>query len=374
MVILIKGKLETLDYFIDAMAQGPDEVMVFDINNPEETLLPIVDKIDKDTLVVTFNNLGTSFDIWKSRGAKIVNIMVDHPAFYIPVISRDYYTGYYGACIDRYHADYLKELFPMVENSFLFLPHGGMDKGGMNYDKDIDILYAGSFFNDDDINFPPLPFEHDSQQFYKFLLEYYKNDSNKEPQDVVKAYTQYYGYTFSVEEYLVLTEYVLKTMGVAFQAIRRKRLIEELAMAGMKIHICGDDGWKEVTDKYPDNITFHGKFSPDECMDMICRSKVLINDHPNFASGAHERVFNGMLNGTVVLSNYSEYLGERFVDNKDILFWDGMNYVEAVNKVKTVLEDESLRNGIVRNAYAKVQKDTWSDRLSEITSIFMGRQ
>lgn len=374
MVILIKGKLETLDYFIDAMAKDHDEVVVFDINNPEETLLPIVDKIDKDTLVVTFNNLGTSFDIWKSRGAKIVNIMVDHPAFYIPVISRDYYTGYYGACIDRYHADYLKELFPTVENSFLFLPHGGMDKGGMNYDKDIDILYAGSFLNDEDINFLPLPFEHNSEQFYRFLLEYYKSDSSKEPQDVVKAYMQHYGYTFKIEEYLVMVEYTLKTVGLAFQAIRRKRLVEELAMVGMNIHICGGDGWKELADKYSDNITFHGKLSPAECLEMICRSKVLLNDHPNFAAGSHERVFNGMLNGAVVLSNYSEYLADRFTDAEDILFWDGMNYIEALDKVKTVLQDDLFRTRIMQNAYAKAKNDTWSSRLSEITSIFVGRQ
>lgn len=374
MIILIKGILKTLDYFIDAMAKGHEDAVVLDINNPEETLLPIIEKIDKTTFVVTFNNVGVNFNIWKNRGVTIYNFLVDHPAFYIGMITRDYYPGYNVICIDRLQVDYLRELFPQIKDSFIFVPHGGVAKCGINTDKDIDVLYAGSFFKDDDINFPLLPFKHDSEQFYQFMFDYYEKDSTKEPQDAVKAYAAAYGYSFKTEEYVVLVDYTLKTVAFAFQAIRRKQLIEHLAMAGMNISICGNDAWREIASKYPNNITYCGKITPDECIDMIGRSKVLINDHPNFADGSHERVFNGMLNGTVVLSNYSEYLGERFTDGEEILFWDGMNYDEAVAKVSEVLKDDYKREQMVRNAYEKVQNDTWSDRLSEIDSIFMGRK
>lgn len=373
MIILIKGILEVLDYFIDAMAAEDDDIIVFDINNPEETLLPYADRIDKNTMVVTFNNVGTNFSIWKNLGVTICNIFVDHPAFYVSMITRDYFAGYKVLCIDRHHVDYLHGLFPQIKDSVMFMPHGGVDKNGRNAAKDIDILYAGGFVKEETITLNPLPFEHDSEQFYKYAVEYYDNNPNRQPQDVVDAYMTHYGYTFSVEEYYVMVDRLLKSLGFMYQARRRQKLIGYLAEAGMHIHICGGDCWEKTISKYPDNITYHGKISPDECINMICRSKVLINDHPNFTAGSHERVFNGMLNGAVVLSNLNEYLGERFKDNEDILFWDGMNYDEAVDKIKHVLEDDSLREQVVQNAYEKVQKDKWSDRLSEITSIFMGR-
>lgn len=372
MIILIKGKLDTLDAFVDAMAAGREDVIVFDINNPEETFLPYADKIDENTLVITFNNLGTTFDIFKNRGAKIYNFLVDHPSFYINLMTRDYYDGYHALCVDRKHVEYLKEIFPSVADSFMFMPHGGIDNGGMDVDKDIDVLYAGSFMGDDEINFPPLPFEHDSERFFEFLFSYYEKDSTAEPQDAVKAYIEYYGLSVPLEEYVVMVNYALRSVNFAYLANRRRTIIEKMAQAGINVHVCGTKNWEELADKYP-NITYHGFISPQECLELIGRTKVLINDHPNFVSGSHERVYNGMLNGAVVLSNYSKYFDERFIDNEEILFWDGKNYDEAISKVKTVLEDDSLRTSIASKAYAKAQNETWSNRLSEITSIFMGR-
>lgn len=365
MIVILKGILDVLKTFADAMAENND-VIVLDIENPDAPEWEALCNISSDTVVITFNNIGTGFDIWKKAGVQLYNILVDHPAFYVESIVKDFYKGYHAVCVDREHVDYLNEIFPQAQGAFLFLPHGGIDVGGMNTDKDIDVLYAGGFKSDDEINFPPLPFKHDSERFYDYLFEDYGSNPGTEPQEAVKRYALKYGLKLSAEEYYFMTYYAVFTVQFAYLAKRRKDIVESLAASGLSVHICGNELWKPLAEKYPDNITYHGMLKPEECLKLIARTKVLINDHPNFADGSHERVFNGMLNGAVVLSNESKYLSQRFTDEQDILFWDGMNYEAAAEKVSKVLENGQLRNRIAESAGKKVTGDKWSNRLGEL--------
>lgn len=365
MVIIVKGFLDTLKTFVAAMACGND-VLEIDINKKDEIRWEELSEIDENTVVITFNNIGSGFELWKKANVKLYNILVDHPAYYIKTIVNDFYEGYHAVCIDRKHVEFLQEIFPKAKDSFMFLPHGGLCINADTGRRDIDVLYAGGFMSEDEINFPLLPFEHDSEGFYEFLFADYENNSSSEPQDVVKRYAKQFGLKLNAEQYYIMTYYALGSVELAYLAQRRINIIERMAASGINVHLCGPKVWEPIAAKYPEQITYHGMLSPKECLELIARSKVLINDHPNFADGSHERVFNGMLNGAVVLSNESIYLSERFEDGRDILFWDGNDCDSAVMKVKKVLEDDSLREEIVKNACSKVQKDTWSDRLKEL--------
>lgn len=363
-VILLKGKLNTLDYFTEAMGNKED-VTVVDVNHPEETLLPIADRLDSDTTVITFNNVGTGFELWRRTGASLYNILVDHPAFYIESIVNDYYPGYHCLCIDRGHTDFLRQTFVSGKDAFDFMPHGGIDAGGFDVPKDIDVLYAGSFRSEDEIVFAPLPFGN-SEDFYDFIISFYETENTIEPQDAVNGYCKAKGIDYSPAERAILTQYVVKTVDPMFTALRRQALIRSLAASGISISLCGTGLWQKIADEFPSNVSYKGFVSPEECLNLICRSKVVINDLPQFADGAHERVFNGMKNGAVVMTNESGYLKERFTDKENILFWNGRDYDEAVSKVKEVLGNEMLRKTIRNNAYSETKNDSWSDRLNFI--------
>ena len=366
MIIVLKGKLKTLDTFAEALAKDSDAIIV-DVTNPEEKILPVFDLIDDKTTVIAFNNIGAGFTLWKQRNVRLYNIVVDHPAYYLNNIESDYYDNYHVLCIDRKHRDFLKKTYPTYERAFNFLPHGGIDIGGMHAKKDIDILYVGGFRPDEDINFALLPFG-DTEEFFDFIISYYDTESYVEAYDAVNAYCQKYSYDYSKEQKAIMTNYVLQSVEYYFTAKRRKELISYLAECGLKIHICGTPLWKEIAGKYRDSIIYEGFKTPIECLEFISRAKVLVNDLPYFSEGAHERVFNGMLNGAVVLTNESRYLEERFNDRENILFWDGRSYALAAEKIVDILKNDEHRIGVINNAYSLVRQDTWQDRLRMILS------
>ncbi len=367
MIIFLKGTLITLDVFIDSMAQGTDALIV-DVANPEEKLLPVIDRLDGDTVVITFNNTGTGYALWKQKGVKLYNILVDHPAYYLDSISEQYYMGYHALCVDRAHAAFLADVFSNVSAAFLFMPHGGIRPQNITTSKEIDVLYAGGFRSDDEINFIPLPFGN-SEEFFDHIISYYSNNTYVEAQDAVNSYCKSAHEDYSKEQKAIMTNYVVRSVEMYFSAQRRKELIRALAQNGIHVNLCGTELWKEIADQYPDMITYEGMKTPLEVIEYIGRSKVLINDLPYFAEGAHERVFNGMLGKTVVLSNESHYLEERFKDRESILFWNGWDYEEAVRKVREVLQNDDLRTGIADRAYELSQHDTWEDRFETIISL-----
>ncbi|MBQ9377756.1 MAG: glycosyltransferase family 1 protein, partial [Schwartzia sp.] len=86
-----------------------------------------------------------------------------------------------------------------------------------------------------------------------------------------------------------------------------------------------------------------------------------------FNDGAHDRVFTGMLNGAVVVSEYSSYLEELFEDQHDLFMFDWQHTKEQMEVIHQLLSAESYRADIARNAYGKViNNQTWENRAERI--------
>jgi len=66
------------------------------------------------------------------------------------------------------------------------------------------------------------------------------------------------------------------------------------------------------------------------CLKMLADSRIALNVMPWFKQGAHNRVFNAMLCGTVSLTDSSVYLKEIIKDGQQAVFyelndWDGLS-------------------------------------------------
>lgn len=360
---ILKGGLATLDQFADALAID-ESTVVIDLKKSDGFLSECLSKMTSNDTVITFNNVGTQVDIWRKIGMKLVNILVDHPVFYIEQISKAWYEKYYVACVDKTHVDFLNRIFEGCEKHFMFLPHGGIQKP--QAEKDIDILYVGSFHSDEEIVFLPVPGVTDSEEFYEIIINYYENEKYATCHDAVTYYSKIKGMELTAEMLVTLSHYALCTVEWSFVKNRRTQLIEVLAESGFHIDICGSNVWEELALKYPDKINYRGYLSPDEALDLICRAKILLNDHPYFPEGAHERVFNGMMNRAVVMTNESRYLKERFKDEESVLFWDGMDYETLTEKIHKVMEDTELVCRIAEKAFELTKDDGWKSRYNSI--------
>lgn len=372
MVIFFKGRLKSLDQFVDAMiSEFSEDYIVIDLNYLE--MINEYDSlIDSNSVVITFNNIGlgltediSSENYWERKGVTFFNILVDHPFYFRKEIEIYKFEKLYYVCIDLGNTKYLQNMYPNRSNSFLFIPHGGtLAEHGIVHNRTIDILYVGSCGEICDID--GLRKNKDIDFIFSFFDEYYRNNSGAESFFAVKSLFDNLGMPDNKETFVSIEE--LAIIYEQYETSQRRiRLITYLAELGFDITVCGGGIWEKCfSEKHFDNVDFRGFISPEECVELISTAKILVNDSPFFSYGSHERVFNGMLNKTVVLTNESEYLKTRYIDGRDILYWDGWNVDEAAEKIAAILADDEYRQSLVESAFAKTTNDTWSDRAYEL--------
>lgn len=96
MILFIKGQSEVLNYFIDCMSKNVGDSLIVNVSDQSVFFrqISIIDHmIDQSTYVITFNNIGLNFTVgdrnenyWQYKGAKVYDILVDHPINYIDSI------------------------------------------------------------------------------------------------------------------------------------------------------------------------------------------------------------------------------------------------------------------------------------------------
>ncbi len=148
------------------------------------------------------------------------------------------------------------------------------------------------------------------------------------------------------------------------KAWRRRKLLDELLAAGIELDLFGGD-WE--TGDFSGKVRIHGQVPYAEMLQVFTEAKVVVNDEACFNNGAHDRVFTAMLNGAVVLSEYSSYLAEEFCDGQDLFLFDWQNIEDKLQIIPRLLQDEAYREDIACHAYAKVAgRHTWQQRAERL--------
>ena len=372
MLILLKSTLETLNYFIDSMAEGHPDAIILDVNDPQfiadiTRLLPLM---DETWTVVTFNNGGRSCDysggsnIWEATGVKFYNFLVDHPVNY---------TGYFDAplaneiffVIDKKHTQFINWYYPGVQA--YFMPHGGTRRPGAIpwREREIAVLYCGSC-QPEIADVPPLPqFPDGGRAFYAYVGYEMQGNISLRTEEAVRQYLARENITLSKEDEI---QAILYAHGTVERMIRRKlkmAVIGHLAAKGIPIEIYGTH-WEEVAALYPDLINVHERVSSDECVRLAANAKIYLNLSTYYLDGTHERVYIAMQNGAICLTEQSHYLIEKFEHGRDIVFLDYSQLDVLGDDVLFLLTHPDEAEAIVASGQARAAHSTWSDRLDDI--------
>ena len=84
---------------------------------------------------------------------------------------------------------------------------------------------------------------------------------------------------------------------------------------------------------------------------------------PWFKDGAHDRVFNTMLNGAVCLSDSSRYMDEILEDGRHFVRYDLAKLEELPEKAEQILSDREKWEYIVEQGSRMANRGhTWANR------------
>ncbi|MEY4766952.1 MAG: hypothetical protein RI907_3625 [Pseudomonadota bacterium] len=162
------------------------------------------------------------------------------------------------------------------------------------------------------------------------------------------------------------TEHVLmfKVIDSYLKRHRRHQLALALVQAASRLGCLVDiygTGW-EVMGALPAGCRIHGPRPYGDQFQVFRESKLLLNLDPNWAWGAHDRVFNAMAMQCGVISNSSRFLDASFDEGREWLQFSQLDQLEGL-----IAQGLADWQGIVTRATERYAVDhTWKSRAASL--------
>lgn len=396
-IVMMEGGVETLSYFSHQMAGEFQKlgyaVFFYDLKQEESSAGKLRKFIrPRETVLVTFNFQGLEKEagvyregigyLWDTYHIPCYNIAADHPYFYDDRL-KDLPEKYRHISIDRRQKAYFEEFYPeYVSRGFLPLAGTGLRQGedeaktgkaGAQGDAEqaapcYDVILTGNYtklsFFEPYINWINEEYaafyrgiiddllEHPACTVEEVALAHCEREMGKEPNDQLRI---------ALHKMIFIDLYVRNYW--------RGKAVRTLVNAGIPVHVVGK-GWEELEDvRHPECLKLHPQTDSVTCLGMLADAKVSLNVMPWFKDGAHDRVFNSILNGAVCVTDPSRYLEEELHEGEGVCYVALQDMDALPEKVKDLLQNDSGRNEIVRRGRAIVeQKHTWAERAKTLAA------
>ncbi len=385
-IVMFDGEIETQQYFTYRMREEFEklghEVYTFNLSRTGESLTGFMRFIERgNTAMVCFNFHGiTPGDIfrdekdgtwlWDGLGITCYNIVVDHPFYYHRFLEAAP-KRYVHISIDRKHDAYMKRYFPHILR-VPFLPLAGTEYHPEGYlpvsERKTDIVFTGNY---------SAPYKFDKYinrlgeeyaAFYRGILDELLTNPERTLEDVAERHIR--------REIPEVTEDELReTMGnlifldLYVRSYVRGRAVQALADSGLKVAVYGD-GWTDLECEHPENIVNGNSVGSEACLQKISEAKISLNVMPWFKDGAHDRVFNTMLNGALLVTDDSIYLREILKDGENCILYNLKEIEKMPEQVKALLSDENKMQQIIDKGYETAKRGhTWAHRADFLSKM-----
>ncbi len=381
--MLFEGDIETQGYFSRQLAAGFEglghETFMYDLSKPYISTEKFFRFFERgNTVLVNFNFHGMSGEeyfldengrsMWDALDIPSYNIVVDHPMYYHHFLEKTPHN-YHHVSIDRNHDKYMARFFPEIAR-MPFLPLAGtqLHPGRSNVPVECrryDVMMVGNYC-------PPKTFEKfitriddEYTAFYYGMID----DLLAHPYKTVEAVTE----AHLLDELGEVPEGELKKALAAVTFIDlyvrytiRGEAVRQLADGGVRVHVFGD-GWEAVPCRHPENLIVMNNLDSEGCLKKLCQTKISLNVMPWFKDGAHDRIFNTMLNGAVCLTDSSVYLDSILHDGVDCRIYSLEQMDRLPDIASALLADPGQMQRIADAGYQLARAGhTWAHRAGEI--------
>lgn len=387
-IVLFTKGIETLWYFSEQMGKTFEklgyEVFYFDQCKEYDSLSNLIWFCEPGiTAAITFNFDGccgesymmdsNGVNFFEARGIPMYNIVVDHPFYYHkfkPFLPEDYTQ----ISIDRDHEAYLKRFFPEIKRGD-FLPLAGTSLWAKETlpgweERPYDVVFTGNYT-------PPSQFEEAITRINDEYTEFYYgiiNDFIKHPHlgmdaGIIKHLKASIDGISEAEIKECMPSMIMIDLYVRHYF--RGEVIKTLADAGVKVY-CFGAGWDLLQCRHPENIINGKVLHSLGCLQQISKAKLSMNVMPWFKQGAHDRVFNSMLNGAICFTDWSAYMEEVLEDKKDVCFYELDALEKLPDAVRELLSNREKWEFMQAQAYeTAAASHTWEHRAKEIHEKYL---
>ena len=385
-IVMMEGGVETLSYFSHQMAKEFERigypVFFYDLKNEEQSTRKLRKFLKmRETVLVTFNFQGLEQEagvykegvgyIWDTYQMPCFNIAADHPYFYHEHL-RELPKGYRHISIDRFQELYFKEFYPEFTH-IGFLPLAGTELcTGTGQEKRYDVIFTGNYT---ELSFFE-PYIHWINDEYAAFYQGIIDELIEKPYQTVEAVALAHceremGRGPNEELRIALSKMIFIDLYV--RNYWRGKAVCTLVNAGIPVDVVGE-GWKKLPDvQRPELLRIHSQTDSLTCLSMIRQARISLNVMPWFKDGAHDRVFNSILNGAVCVSDTSRYLCQELKESEGICYYTLEHLEELPDKVKDLLQNKKRMQDIMSCGQKKVRAvHTWAQRARKLAEWIEG--
>lgn len=389
-LIFFVGVYDTLDLFIYELKQEFDalgyETMEFDVRDISKGLQELaIFAAEPVKAAITFNNLGFNMElrpgcnIWEELRIPCINILMDHPFCYKNALDHAPDNAIV-LCTDRNHMRYLERFYPGIP-IIGYLPHAGKELPGTKRpiaERSIDVLYAGNLSRSFAENIMPDLSKYkdfDAEGLCKRAYEDLIAHPSKTTELALEEELALEGLALSEEE---LKDMIADLHFVDLYAVSyyREKTVQAIAERGIPIQIYGA-GWEGCSWIDRPNVSYGGKIPAEEVVVRMQDAKIVLSTMTWFKDGTHDRVFNGMLQGAVAVSDTSGYMKEEFCgfrdeidsgeDNRELVLFELEELDNLPVQVQELLDNPETAQKIADRGYVKAKRfHTWRARALEL--------
>lgn len=388
-IMLFEGDIETQGYFSIQLAEAfrkmGHQTFMFDLSRPWNSSERFFKFFERgNTVLVNFNFHGMSGEeifldedermMWDVLDIPSYNIVVDHPMYYHHFLEKAP-KEYHHISIDRNHEKYMERFFPDIKRG-PFLPLAGTE---LNPNKSYvpaqyrryDVTMVGNYT-------PPEQFEKyitriddEYTEFYYGMIGDLLANPMRTLEDVAEEHIRREIPEVTEEELKkVMSKLTFIDLYVRFKT--RGEAVKALAEADIKVNVFGG-GWDRLDCKRPENLIVGNSLDSVGCLKKLCQSKISLNVMPWFRDGAHDRIFNSMLNGALCLTDSSVYLDEILHDKTDCSIYSTAHLEELPDIVYGLLSNPTGLQEIIDNGYHLAKSaHTWEHRAAALHDVIEG--
>ena len=266
---------------------------------------------------------------WDTQDIPCMNIVLDHPFYYHKYIAK-LPVRYRQVSIDKNHEAYMKRFFPEIKLAG-FLPLAGtMLETGEDLipweERPMDIVMTGNYTRPETFDRYIAHLDREYRDFYHEILDVQLANPDKTLEQIAEPMLvreldgqgSDNGKLSDDDIKSCYANMIFIDLWARFHY--RGMAVAELADAGFRVDVFGA-GWEALECRCKDNIICHGPGDSKKCLEALAQARVGLNVMPWFKDGAHDRIFNTMLNGAAVLTDVSRYLNQILTDGKDAVFY-----------------------------------------------------
>lgn len=154
----------------------------------------------------------------------------------------------------------------------------------------------------------------------------------------------------------------------------RKVALDTLAKAKIPVKVVGD-GWEKYNSPNETYLTREKAVVFSLSFEKIAKEHILLNNSPIFNRGAHDRIYAGMANRCVVMTDTNPYLRKEMKDGENICLYSLKDMQTVVDVAEELLTNPARCKRIEEQAYAEyLEKHSWEKRVQQLLEMVERRR